>query len=268
MNEDEARAVLAKATKKDKLAALVEALDALPRYETLRELLRALGRGEEKSRSAYWNRLRKVYQAHRLPGGIRWKVVQGEIPVSQAEFIAQLPDETDQYTLALAIVSSREKREKFSLGECKSIVRLVLKGKDGKQYSIREALDKVASFRFRDRPQLLDVLNVKEWIEVNKEAWKRQLPWESFCHRLITKKSSILTDIKTVETHLGKPGADLKESEAGIQSDVEAVKTQLGKLDTDLEKLKTSIQTYIEGVEKQLDTLAEKLRNLSDLSGE
>lgn len=239
MSEDEAHSILSNANPNERQIELklIKAFESLPperHFKKFKDLLNWLGRDKEKSKGPYYNKIRRCWHISRLPKGILWKVKQGKISVSHASIIAKLSDENDQYILALGIVSYSEK---IGIALCNKIVRLVNKGKDGKCYSIREALDKVASVRFKNIPQGLDMRSPDEWIDVNREAWEREMEWETFCHNVISQKANVLTDIEKVET------------------EVLSIKTRLGQLAEEIGK-----------VESQLEGVAKKLLQLSKLN--
>ena len=235
VTEIEARAVLGDVTGHD-LTVVLEALACQPPCDTFKDLLRLLGQQRADLKSAHGKKLRRCHRLTRLPKGIQWKLIQGQIPVAQGECISRLPSETDQYVLALAIVSSREK---LTLAECKKIVGLVLQKPNGNDHplTIREALERVASVRFEKRPYMMDILSVQEWLEVTREAWTRHLEWESFCHLLITRKASLLSDIEAAETRLSNLGGCFETLKKKIQSDIKDVERQLCAMAKDLRKL-------------------------------
>lgn len=272
MNEDEARKILANADPKRKSVdlILIKAFEALPRFEKFKELLKSLGRGKEKSNSSYYTKLQKCWRISRLPKGIRWRVEQRKISISHADIITKLNDAKDQYVLALGMDYGKRHKSKINLSHVKKIVRLVKKGK-----TMRDALDEVASIRFKDTPHMLDKRNPEKWIAVCKEAWERRLEWTDFCNQLIDEKANVLTEIREIaEDDICKKCKDhLQEYARSIKTLLDHLKkTFLDQLELDqlaeLKKLKASIQSGIEEVENQLNGVAKKLRELSQLSGE
>ena len=124
MDKDTAREYLTDPQDK-KLSEIGEAVDVLHEdyssYEAMARAFPQMTRGILRTR-------RRIFQ---LPKGIRWKVDEGQISITNASKIARLRDENTQWLLAFAIVE-----EQLEIDVCSNVVNRVLKYDD----SIRDAL--------------------------------------------------------------------------------------------------------------------------------
>lgn len=153
--------------------------------------------------------LSEIHRIFRLPQGILWRIDLEKIGAIQGVEITRLKCEEDQWILALAVDAKQ-----ISAKDCKTTVNLALKKPEAgeKDYSLREALDRVAGFPFEGIPRLVDMSSPEEWIAINKEAWNRKMNWENFCHHLIAQKQSVLSDIEKVAEQISCWSRDFPKS--------------------------------------------------------
>ena len=128
------------------------------------------------------------HRIFQLPKGIGWKVDQEQIGIKQANEIARLKNEDDQWLLAFAIIE-----EKLSIEECKAVVNIVLK----QNCSIRDALSSPpASVRFDKIQPLLLPIGFDSRLAICRSAWNQCKDWADLCYQLI--RQGIDVDIKKV----------------------------------------------------------------------
>lgn len=153
--------------------------------------------------------LSEIHRIFRLPQGILWRIDLEKIGASQGVEIARLKCEKDQWILALAVDAKQ-----ISAKDCRVTVNLALKKPEAgeKDYSLWEALDRVAGFPFEGLPRLMDMSSPEEWIAVSKEAWNRKMDWENFCHRLIAQKQSVLSDMEKMAEQISQWMRDFPKS--------------------------------------------------------
>lgn len=169
--------------------------------------------------------LSEIHHIFRLPQGILWRIDLEKIGASQGVEITRLKSEEDQWILALAVDAKQ-----MSAKDCRTTVNLALKKPEAgeKDYSLREALDRVAGFPFEGIPRLVDMSSPEEWIAISKEAWNRKMDWENFCHHLIAQKQSVLSDIEKVADQISCwrrdfPKSSHEEMDQKLQSLTEIV---------------------------------------------
>ena len=136
--------------------------------------------------SSYLRNMRRIFH---LPKGIRWKVDEYEIKVTQGYAISRLADEDDQWMLAITVVE-----KKLNAKECNKVVDIVL----NKDASMRDALSTVTGVRFEEisPPVLLLPIGVDFWFALSKAAWQQGEEWQDLCYRII--RGSIDIDTKEV----------------------------------------------------------------------
>ena len=139
------------------------------------------------------NFLRSRHRIFQLPKGIRWKVDQGEIGITQADQITRLRDEEAQWLLAITAIEKNLKA-----AECESVVNLVLKEK----WSIRNALSAVNGVRFEEisPPVLLLPIGVDFWFALIRASWGEGKDWQDLCYQLI--REGVDVDVRDVATQL------------------------------------------------------------------
>ena len=132
---------------------------------------------EPKRSASYWSLRHRVFL---LPVGIRWKVDEKHLNLAQANEIARLEGEDEQWKLAISTVEKG-----LSADECKNVVNQVLK----RGFSIEDALSVVAGVRFEDLspPILLLPVGVDFWFALTRAAWSKGMPWEDLCFQFIRR---------------------------------------------------------------------------------
>ena len=116
------------------------------------------------------------HRIFKLPQGIRWKVDEGQISITQGYQTSRLSNEDDQWLLAIATVE-----KKLDATECKTVVDLVL----NKNWTIRDALSTITGVRFEEisPPVLLLPVEVDFWFALTKSAWNRARIGKTFAIR-------------------------------------------------------------------------------------
>lgn len=149
------------------------------------------------------------HRIFQLPKGIGWKVDQEQIGIKQANEIARLKNEDDQWLLAFAIIE-----EKLSIEECKAVVNIVLK----QNCSIRDALSSPpASVRFDKIQSLLLPIGFDIWFAISRAAWNQKENWEDLCYRLIRQGLNVNirdVNIREVASQLRALATDLEKAES------------------------------------------------------
>ncbi len=142
------------------------------------------------------------HRIFQLPKGIRWKIDQEQIKISQANEIVRLSNEDDQWLMAFAIIE-----ENLSIEECKTVVNIVLK----QNCSIRDALSgPPASVRFDKIQPLLLPIGFDSRLAICQSAWNQCKEWADLCYQLI--RQGLDVDIKTIAAQLETLAKDLQEA--------------------------------------------------------
>ncbi len=166
MDKDTAREYLTDPQGK-KPSEIGEAVDVLYEdYGSYQEMARAF----QKVGGSTLSTRRRIFQ---LPKGIRWKVDEGQISITNALQIARLGDENAQWLLAFAIVE-----EQLEADVCSNVVNRVLKYED----SIREALSAAAGVRCEKVIPLLLPLGFDIRLAIAQNAWNRSQELQDFCY--------------------------------------------------------------------------------------
>ena len=144
-----------------------EAVDVLyADYGSYQGMARAFQKVGEKALSAR----RRIFQ---LPKGIRWKVDEGQISITNALQIARLRDENAQWLLAFAIVE-----EQLEADVCSNVVNRVLKYAD----SISDALSASAGVQCDKVTSLLLPLGFDIRLAIAQNAWNRSQELQDYCY--------------------------------------------------------------------------------------
>lgn len=199
MNVDEAMACLA--TPDIKLSEEGEAVDILYRqYGTYSLISDKLNMEGIRRSSNFLNTRHRIFQ---LPEGIRWKVDEKRIGVTQAYQISRIENERDQWLLAISVVE-----KDLSPTECERVVNLV----SNQGNSVKEALSVVAGVRFEEisPPTLLLPVGVDLWFDLIRSAWSREENWEDLCYQLI--REGIDVNLKEVAVQLESLASTLREA--------------------------------------------------------
>ena len=178
-----------------------EAVDVLYReYGTYNLISDKLNMEGIKRSSSFLSTRHRIFQ---LPKGIRWKVDEKRISVTQAYQISRIENEYDQWLLAISVVEKN-----LSPAECERVVNLVM----NQGSSIREALSVVAGVRFEEisPPTLLLPIGVDFWFDLIRSAWSRGKNWEDLCYQLI--REGIDVDLTEVATQLELLALTLREA--------------------------------------------------------
>ena len=122
--------------------------------------------------------LRTRHHIFQLPKGIRWKVDEGQISITNASLIARLRDENAQWLLAFAIVE-----EQLEADVCSNVVNRVLKYAD----SISDALSASAGVQCDKVTSLLLPLGFDIRLAIAQNAWNRSQELQDFCYDQICK---------------------------------------------------------------------------------
>ncbi len=195
MDEKTAREILTNHTGK-KPSEIGAAVDVL--YETFGTY--ALIAQEFGRAGSFWSVRHRFCQ---LPAGIRWKIDEGQIGITQGEQILKLEDEEDQWLLAIAIIET----DSFTATESGNVVNLVLKENN----SIREALSISAGIRFDKTHPLLLPFPFDVWLAICKRAWGEHQNWADLTYQLILQ--GLAVDPEEVACQLEKLASDLRKSE-------------------------------------------------------
>ena len=148
------------------------------------------------------NFLSSRHRIFQLPKGIRWKIDQEQIKITQANEIVRLNNKDDQWLLAFAIIE-----EKLSIEECKTVVNIVLK----QNCTIRDALSgPPASVRFDKIQPLLLPIGFDSRLAICRSAWNQCNDWADLCYRLI--RQGLDVDIKIIAAQLETLATDLREA--------------------------------------------------------
>ena len=185
MDTQEAMACLADPNNR-KLSEVGESIDVLYKlhgtYDNVAQQL-SISRGFLSSRH-------RIFQ---LPKGIRWKVDEGQIGISQADQITRLKDEEAQWLLAITAVEKN-----LRANECENVVNLVLK----EGWSIRDALSMAVGVRFDEisPPALLLPVGVDFWFALIRASWGQSKDWQDLCYQLI--REGVDVDNKEIAAQL------------------------------------------------------------------
>ena len=206
--------------------------------------------------------LSQIHRIYRLPQGIQWRIDLEKIGAIQGVEITRLKCEEDQWILALAVDAKQ-----ISAKDCKTTVNLALKKPEAgeKDYSLREALDRVAGFPFEGIPRLVDMSSPEEWIAISKEAWNRKMNWENFCHHLIAQKQSVLSDIEKVAEQISCWSRDFPKSS---HEEMEQKLQFLAKIEDELRQLAELRQPAAEEAIQKLEAEEKEKPNVNEDSGE
>ncbi len=133
------------------------------------------------------------HHIYQLPQGIRWKVDEGQIGITQAIQITKLKDEESQWLLAITVLE-----KKLRVNECENVVNLVLK----EGWAIRDALGAVTGVRFDEisPPTLLLPIGVDFWFALIRASWGQGKDWQDLCYQLI--REGVDVDTKEVANQL------------------------------------------------------------------
>ena len=133
------------------------------------------------------------HRVFQLPKGIRWKVDEGQIGITQARQIAKLKNKEAQWLLAITTVE-----KKLHAIECENVVNLVLK----EDWEIKNALSTVAGVRFDgiSPPALMLPVGVDFWFALIQSAWGQSKNWQDLCYQLI--REGVDVDNKEIAAQL------------------------------------------------------------------
>ena len=171
MDKDTAREYLTDPQNK-KLSEIGEAVDVL--YEDYSSY-EAMARAFQKVGGSTLSTRRRIFQ---LPKGIRWKVDEGQISITNALQIARLRDENAQWMLAFVIVE-----EQLEIDVCSNVVNRVLKYDD----SISDALSASAGVQCDKVTSLLLPLGFDIRLAIAQQAWNRSQELQDYCYDQICK---------------------------------------------------------------------------------
>ena len=184
-----------------KLSEVGEAVDVLYReYGAYSVITEKVNSGETRRSPAFLSSRHRIFQ---LPKGIRWKVDEKHISVTQAYQISRLENEEDQWLLAISIVEKN-----LNPSECENVVNLAL----NQDRPIREALSIVTGVRFEEisPPVLLLPVGVDFWFDLIRSAWSQGKNWEDLCYQFI--REGIDVDLKDVAIQLESLALALREA--------------------------------------------------------
>ena len=152
------------------------------------------------------------HRIFQLPKGIRRKVDEGQIGISQAYQVTRLENEEDQWRLAIIAVEKN-----LRANECENVVNIVLK----QNWTIKDAFRTVTGVRFEELspPVLLLPIGVDFWFALSKSAWGQGLDWQDLCYQII--RQGIDVDVKSVATQLEALATSLRE--AGEEKEVSTI---------------------------------------------
>ncbi len=164
--------------------------------------------------------LRSRHLIFKLPKGIRWKIDEEKIGISQASSICRLERESDQWLLALAAVEKN-----ISAFDCERVVNLVLRD----TWTIRKALSTVPGVRFEEisPPVLLLPVRVDFWYVLSRSAWDKGMDWQDFCYQLI--RQGLGVDLLETAARLEDIAISLRKAIAEVN-----LETIMPSLTTDL----------------------------------
>lgn len=154
--------------------------------------------------------LNSRHRLFKLPKGIRWKIDEGKIGITQAASITRLEREPDQWLLAVAVVERN-----ISSSDCENVANLVVR----RTLSIKEALSRVVGVRFDEisPPALLLPMPVDFWYALSQSAWDKGMDWQDLCYQLIRQG----LDIDLVETaaHLEEIAISLRKATGEVTAE-------------------------------------------------
>ena len=155
--------------------------------------------------------LSRRHHIFQLPQGIRRKVDEGQLGLTQAEHIHRLRDERSQWLLAVIAVEKN-----LRANECENVVNIVLK----QGQPIEDALATSTGVRFDEisPPVLLLPIGVDFWFTLSKVAWEQGKDWQDLCYELI--KRGIDVDLLDAATRLEEIAESFRQAGNRFSEDV------------------------------------------------
>ena len=142
------------------------------------------------------------HRIFRLPNGVRRRVDEGVLSITQGYQVARLNSEDDQWMLAIVAVEKG-----LTATECERVTNMVRRQK----WRIQDALATLTGVRFDEisPPVLLLPISVDFWFALSKVAWDRGQDWQDACYQMISRGVSV--DVDQVATQIAELADSLRE---------------------------------------------------------